>query len=272
MSVEPGAWERAVVALRKDPANAELVRACFFDDPLADAARRYHGSSEWAAVRALLPPPGAALDLGAGRGIAAFALALDGWRVTAIEPDPSDVVGAGAIRALSATTGTEICVIQSHGEAIPAPDACFDLVHARQVLHHASDLGGLCREVARVLRPGGRFIATREHVISRESDLGTFLDSHPLHRHYGGEYAYTLGSYLGALRTAHLRVRAVINPWASDVNLYPETRATLKRRLCSRIRWPLPGLVPDALLTVLGGRLRAPGRLYTFVAEKPLHG
>ena len=272
MSVEAGAWERAVVALRADPAQAELVRACFFDDPLRSAARRYAASSEWLALRVLLPSPGVALDLGAGRGIAAFALALDGWRVTALEPDPSDVVGAGAIRALSAETGTEIRVIESHGEAIPVPDASFDLVHARQVLHHAADLEALCREVARVLRPGGRFVATREHVISREADLQAFLDIHPLHRHYGGECAYTLDTYTAAIRAAGLQVEAVLNPWASDVNLYPETRFSLKRRLCRRLGWPLPALVPDALLAFLGGYLRVPGRLYTFVSEKPRHG
>jgi SAM-dependent methyltransferase len=272
MSVEAGAWERAVADLRADPACEELVRACFFDDPLESAARRYAGSSEWAAVRALLPAPGAALDVGAGRGIAAFALARDGWQVTALEPDPSDLVGAGAIRALSARTDAGIRVIQSPGESIPAPDAAFDLVHARQVLHHAADLDVLCLEVARVLRPGGRFVATREHVISREADLDAFLDSHPLHRHYGGECAYTLDTYLGAIRMAGLRVRKVLNPWASEVNLYPESRASLKRRLCGRVHWPLPGLVPDAILPVLGAWLRVPGRLYTFVAEKPDHG
>ena len=62
------------------------MRACFFDDPLAAAAERYYRSSEWAAVRALLPPrPGLALDLGSGRGISAYALARDGWRVVALE-------------------------------------------------------------------------------------------------------------------------------------------------------------------------------------------
>lgn len=59
-------------------------------------------------------------------------------------------------------------------------------VFARQVLHHARNLEMLCREVSRVLKPHGIFIATREHVISKPEDLARFLKKHPLHQFYGG--------------------------------------------------------------------------------------
>lgn len=272
MSAEPGGWERAVLAFRAQPGNAAIARACYFDDPLRAAAERYAASTEWAAVRALLPTAGRALDVGAGRGIASFALARNGWQVAALEPDPSAVVGAGAIRALAADAGLAIEVVQETGEDIPFADATFDLVHARQVLHHARDLDRLCAEVARVLRPGGVLVATREHVISRPGDLQAFLDSHPLHRHYGGEHAYLLERYLDAMRGAGLRVTRTFNPWESDINLFPQTRPELKRLLARRLRWPLPGLLPDRLLGWVGARLQVPGRLYSFVAEKPLHG
>ena len=54
----------------------------------------------------------------------------------------------------------------------------------------------MCEEVARVLKPGGTFIATREHVISKKEDLPVFLANHPLHRFYGGENAFVLQKYL----------------------------------------------------------------------------
>lgn len=140
------------------------ARACFFDDPLLDAAQRFHTSSEWTATRDLIPrPPGHALDVGAGRGIASYALARDGWTVSALEPDPSNLVGAGAIRALSAESGLPIEVEQQWGKSLPFASNSFDVVLCRQVLHHARDLRAFCREVARVLKPGGTVIATRGH-------------------------------------------------------------------------------------------------------------
>jgi SAM-dependent methyltransferase len=260
-------WEDAVVWLRNQPDRSELVRACFFDDPLYEAAKRYYASTEWIAVRELLTGThGAALDLGAGRGISSYALARDGWQVSALEPDPSDVVGAGAIRALAREAGLDIRVEEEWGESLPFPNSTFDLVHGRQVLHHARDLKRLCAEVARVLKPGGVFIATREHVISKTEDLSDFLAAHPLHSIYGGEHAYLLDEYLTAIRGSGIILTRVFNPYQSDINLYPETVAGLKRRLAKRMHVPAV-LIPNCSLTVLGAVNRAPGRLYTFVGR-----
>jgi SAM-dependent methyltransferase len=262
-------WEEAVVWLRSQPDQAELVRACYFDDPLGEAAERYRESTEWRALRDLLPrPPGRALEVGAGRGIASYALAHDGWATTALEPDPSNLVGAGAIRSLATEKGVDIKVVVEWGEQLPFPDGSFDVVLGRQVLHHARDLPQFCREIARVLRPGGRFVATREHVISRREDLQAFLDGHPLHRLYGGENARLLSEYRRAIEGAGLRLTAVLNPWASDVNLFPETTESVRATLARRLRLPSPRLVPDLALRLLGATSSVPGRLYTFVARR----
>ena len=263
-------WEAAVGRLRADPAQRALVEACFYDDPLLQAAERYHASGEWIAVRGLVGlGAGRTLDVGAGRGIASFALARDGWQVTALEPDPSDVVGAGAIRGLARDAGLAMDVTQTWGEQLPFADASFTLVHCRQVLHHARDLKQLCKELSRVLAPGGAFLATREHVISRAGDLSAFLNGHPLHSLYGGEHAYLLQEYLDAITGAGLRLERVLNPFASDINSYPESLSDIKRRWAARLHLPGPAWIPDVALSWVGKRSHKAGRLYSFLARKP---
>lgn len=268
MSANPLTWEEAVLWLRSQPEQAALVHACFYDDPLQEAAHRYYNSTEWRAVRKFFPAKrGIALDLGAGRGISSYALARDGWRVSALEPDPSSVVGAGAIRALAREVALDISIEQEWGESLPYPDSTFDLVHARQVLHHAHDLMRLCAEAARVLKPGGVFIATREHVISSKEDLPAFLEAHPLHKLYGGENAYLLKEYTDAIQESGMHLVSVLNPLQSDINLFPDTTQNVRKSLSRRYRCPSI-LIPDMMLSRLGNKIRTPGMLYSFVAHK----
>lgn len=277
-------WEQAVDWLRSQPEQWDLVRACYYDDPLHEAARRFARSDEWEAVSTWLPrSPGRALDLGAGRGISSYALARAGWQVTALEPDDSPLVGTGAISELAKESNLPITICRESAESLPWPDESFDLVHGRQVLHHADDLGRLCREAARVLKPGGRFVATREHVISTDADLPAFLDEHPLHRFYGGENAFQLPEYVGALREAGLVIVRVLGPFDSVINYFPTTY----RQWCEKCRRPLADSLGARLARIIGSdrhalgrwllqtmavglsrKCHTPGRLYSFIADK----
>jgi len=262
-------WEEAVQWLREQPDQQALVRDAFYDDPLLGSAMRYEKSSEWSALKEYLPEvKSRALDLGAGRGITSFALAREGWQVTALEPDRSALVGSEAIRSLVRETGLDINVVEEWGEQLPFSDESFDLVNCRAVLHHANDLNRLCKEIGRVLKPGGKLIASREHVISKPSDLEAFFASHPLHGLYGGENAYLLSDYRHAIEDGGLNICKILNPYASDINLFPQTVDDIKKRLSRKVYLP-PSLIPDFLVRLAGTFIHTPGRLYTFIARKP---
>jgi len=223
-------WEEAVLWLRSQPDQTELIRACYYDDPLIDAADRFYQSSEWKEIQKRLDgKSGKILDLGAGRGISSYAFARDRWEVVAVEPDPSSIVGAGAIRDLASDLHLPISVVQTFAESLPFRNNSFDVVYGRQILHHAHDLPKMCREISRVLKPEGIFMATREHVISKMEDLDIFLAHHPLQKMYGGENAYLLNQYLAAITDSDIEVTDVLNPCASDINLFPESLDSRKK-------------------------------------------
>lgn len=275
MSGKYVSWEQAVEWLVAQPDKQELVRDCYFDSSPESAAERYSQSDEWKAIETLLPSvPGRALDVGAGRGITSYALAKSGWSVVAIEPDASQVVGRGAIQQIARSQGLPIEVAEEFGEHIPCESASFDLVLGRQVLHHARDLTTLCAEVFRVLKPGGMFIAVRDHVITSPGDLPAFLQSHPLHQLYGGENAYQASQYLDALQAAGFCIERMFRSFDSVINYAPHTRESLREEFQRRLG-RIAGLglnvelIFDLALAVSSRVDRRPGRLYSFVCRKP---
>lgn len=267
----PLSWEGAVRWLLEHPDKDMrwLARACYFDETPVEAATRFADSPEWQAVRELLPLPegGRALDLGAGRGVASFALARDGWTVDAVEPYDSDLVGIGAISEIARIADLPIDVHQVSAEGLPFEDSSFDIVHCRQALHHAADIKQMCREAHRVLKPGGVFICTREHVLSRRSDLQAFLDSHPLHRLYGGENAYTLEEYKAAFFDADLKNLEIYSPYQSIINIFPSTFEEERIRM-ARIAKVKPEDIKDFIFLIRDHYDQTPGRLYTFRMNK----
>lgn len=93
------------------------------------------------------------LDVGCGTGNYARALQeATGCAISGVEP--SDQMRQ---RAESAAAWTEL--VAGSAEALPFPDASFDLVYSTDVIHHVTDRDTFFSEAARVLVPGG-WVAT----------------------------------------------------------------------------------------------------------------
>jgi SAM-dependent methyltransferase len=97
------------------------------------------------------------LDIGAGLGGPARVLARDfGCRVTALD---LTVAYCEAAQMLNELTGLDGAVEVTYGDALDLPFGAetFDVVWTQHASMNIADKRTLYREVARVLRPGGRF-------------------------------------------------------------------------------------------------------------------
>jgi len=268
---------------RQLPEMRKLVEDCYLDEDVFGAAGRFYRSEEFSSVIGYvsskgISPPSLVLDLGGGNGIASLAYYWAGYNVVLVEPDEDDIVGIGAAASFIRQSEYKVELCKAVGERLPFPNCTFDIVYARSVLHHVRDLDAVCAEVYRVLRPCGLFVATREHVISKQSDLQVFLDNHPVHRYTGGEKALLLAQYCTALKRAGFYRINVLGPWQSVINYYPMSRSQYAD-LCSsaliKFFGPNLGLYLASkpfILRLCGWYLtkreQTPGRLYSFIGVR----
>jgi SAM-dependent methyltransferase len=94
------------------------------------------------------------LEIGCGSGVHARLLAAAGARVTAVDLTPTAVEMTRRRLELHGLEGT---VLEADAESLPFADASFDFAWSWGVIHHSADTARVVAEVARVLRPGGRF-------------------------------------------------------------------------------------------------------------------
>ncbi len=106
-----------------------------------------------------IPLDGRVLDVGSGYGVFSLLLArlCPAATVIGLDREPQTVVTAGATAAeLSIANAT---FQEGDAHQLPFADATFDTVVCQTVLTHVADAAAVVREMARVLRPGGTFLA-----------------------------------------------------------------------------------------------------------------
>jgi SAM-dependent methyltransferase len=121
------------------------------------------------------------LDLGTGTGTVARGFALKGFHVTGLDPSENLIHEA---RILDQKVHVQIKYVTGRAEATGLPDHSFDIVTAGQCFHWFRQEEAQ-REIRRVLRPGGLFVAAYFDWIDRSGN--------PVHEMYKLQKKYNPG-------------------------------------------------------------------------------
>jgi SAM-dependent methyltransferase len=99
-----------------------------------------------------------AVELGCGTAYASAWLARRGAKVVGVDPTPAQLETAGRMQA---EVGLDFPLVQAFAEAVPLPDASFDLAHSEYGASLFADPHRWIPEAHRLLRPGGRLVFMR---------------------------------------------------------------------------------------------------------------
>ena len=127
------------------------------------------------------------LDLGTGTGSVALAAAAQvgaSGRITAVDISPAMLARAQARADAIGVSNTDFA--EGRGEAIPVPDQSQDAILASLSLMYVIDRAAAAREIARALRPGGRFVGSvwagpeRADIVLLQQMAGSFAPAPPV--------------------------------------------------------------------------------------------
>lgn len=107
---------------------------------------------------------GDALEIGCGTGFFLLNLWQAGYAERLSVTDISEGMVAQCV-ANGAALGARVHGEVADAESLPFDDASFDLVVGHAVIHHVPDVETTFKEVARVLRPGGRMVIAGEPTV-----------------------------------------------------------------------------------------------------------
>ena len=150
--------------------TAFTEQAATFEDPSLNVA--FVSGLPWLLDLAAPRTGDVCLDVAAGTGLVARALAARAARVVAVDITPA-MVQAGAQQARR--EGVSVAFVIGDACALPVADGACDLVLTRFSLHHLEEPVRLLGEMVRVCRAGGRLVvkdlvASPDPVVAREQD------------------------------------------------------------------------------------------------------
>lgn len=214
------------------------VRAQFGKTAAAYVASATHASGEdlERLVAVAAPRSGErALDLGCGVG----------HTLRRIAPLVAVAVGADATLEMlragreSVVSAPNAGFVQSDATALPFGDATFELVTCRLAAHHFGDAPSAFREVARVLRPGGRFVLV-DNYAPDDLALDAFINELETLRDASHVRSQTIAGWLALLDGAGLRAtvesallttKLTTDAWLERSQTPPDRASEVRRRL-----------------------------------------
>lgn len=163
------------------------------------------------------------VDIGTGEGQIARELSAAGSHVVGVDPTHAQIVEA-------ARRGGGPRYAMAGAQALPFAEASFDAAIACLVFEHIDDVDGAIAEVARVVRPGGRFALLLNHPLIQTPDSG-WIDDQMLDP---PEQYWRIGEYLVETATIEqvergVFIRFVHRPLSRYVNVLADNGLVLEQ-------------------------------------------
>ena len=197
------------------------------------------------------------VDAGCGPGNAFAALGRAGVRIIGFDRSAGMVREA---RQHATGQGLDAVVFRADAQAIPLADGSCDRVLASHMLFHVPDITRALREMRRVLRPGGRIVAT-----TNAADHAARL--HDMHAAAARELGYEPAAHAGGrFSLAHLDLVREVFPFAERVVkpnafVFPTAHAALawyaSGSVDNLVERPADGSHRPKLLALLEPRIEA---------------
>ena len=214
---------------------ARLSRAAFDDRvaAYADSPSRRHGASLVLTVALARGAPGArALDVSTGTGFTAHALAGAGLSVVAADLAPN------MLRHAVSHAPRPIAGVLADAHRLGLESGAFDVLTCRHAFHHYADAAAAIREMARVLRPGGRLVIA-DTVAPDDPALARQMHEIEMARYPSHVHNHSEAEYDAVVESAGLRVERSVRcsadqefeAWCAFARTKPEVAERLWGRL-----------------------------------------